>query len=142
MRLHFFTRGEKYVSAVLSIVENPLQGDLRDALAARLRVRRLKLQNAVLGSFQNYDLKSRAVLYVGAKTEQPFCMIPTSLLRGLFGDQKLRELPMTITCVKTAGRSIRPILNCGSFDSIAMTYGFDDLASIMDAGYLLERLRF
>ncbi len=141
MRLHFTHVGENYVSAALSIVENPSQGDIREALAARLRVRRIKLANAVLGTFQNYDLKSKTVLYVGGKSDQPFCMIPTGLLRGLFGDLKLRELPMTISCVRTAGRSIRPILNCGAFDTIAMTYGFDDLASIFDAGRLLERLR-
>lgn len=116
--------------------------NLRDALAARLKKgHKVSLTNAGLGTFQTYDMNGRVVLYIGAKTDQPYCLVPVSLAGALFGNSKLRELPMTISCLRTAGKSVRPILNCGAFDAISVTYGLDEFAVAIDAGLLLEKLK-
>jgi len=128
------------VSVALRIVtESP--SNLRDELAARLKPYKVKLDIAALGTFQTYDLSGRTVLYLGAKTDQPYCLVSRSLEGLLLGNQRLRELPMTISCLRTASKSIRPILNCGAFDAIGITYGLDELAFVIDAGLLLERLK-
>ena len=106
-----------------------------------LKIRKIKLESAVLSTFATYEVTKRKILLVGRKSEQPLVIVHRNIVAGLVGNVALRELPMTISCARMAGKSLRPILNCGAFDAIGMTYGLDEFAVIIDASFLAERLQ-
>ena len=114
--------------------------DLRDRLAGQLSVLNIKLCDARLGLFQTYDISGRRVLFLGGNTDSPYCIVKNDLEGRLLGNFRMRELPMTITCLRSASRSIIPILHCGAFDGIRIRYFMDEIAIVVDAAFLSERL--
>ena len=125
---------------VLRIVPN-VEEQLRPRLEAALKVRGVKLRDSTLSTFATWDINSRTVLFFGARTDQPVCLIHEASEGRLLGNEKLRALPVTITALRLLQKSIRPILDCGAFDLLEVSYCREPFAVLVDASLLLERLR-
>ncbi len=125
---------------VLKVVAASSSLQLRQELTDKLAIRKIRLAVGRLTAIQTWDLNRKIVL-VGANTDQPLCVLPTSFI-GLLGNGHQRELPMTWSQMHMAGKSLRPILNCGAFDIVGVSYGTDEeFAVIVDAARLLEHLK-
>jgi hypothetical protein len=133
------TTKEVYVGLAL-ISHNPAPQTVRSLLSEKLRVRNLRIKDVILSTLHTWDLK-HDVLYIGGRSEQPFCLIPDRMVGRLLGNAPLRECPMTISCFRSAGKSIPSILSCGAFDGINVSYAGDNFAVAVDAQKFLELMR-
>ncbi len=114
---------------------------LRDVLEQCLAERGIKLKDSTLATLQTFHLEGRTVLFLKNRKNQSYCLIKRSQCGILLGNGSLRELPMTLSCLRAAGKSIPPILDCGAFDAIDVQYFGEDYAVLVESSFLLEKLR-
>lgn len=116
-------------------------GDLRHALEMALEVRNIRLVDGSLSTFQTYDVDRHTVRFMGARTDAPYCIVHHTIEGRLFGNAPPREVAIPLSGVRHIGRAVATILHCGSFDAIRITYCGEEFGVVVDAGFLLERLR-